>query len=131
MIPADLLFLLFHMGRQSTAQRTGLRSDVPTIPPPPDRAQWEAEHREKPWSVGQRTHRAGQQLRLRVLTLRARRCIERDLATIDRQKAISEQVKLDHICERVKVAFQIPNGDHVFFDPSDNQFWVYPESVTR
>ena len=128
MIPADLLFLLFHMGRQSTAQRTGLRSDVPTIPPPPDRAQWEADHRVKPSPIlGNGTR----QVWLAWKAHQARRCIERDSATIDRQKAIGEQVKLDHVCERVKVAFQIPNGDHVFFDPSDNQFWVYPESVTH
>ena len=105
------------------ATKNKFRGDVPTIPPPPDRAQWEAEHREKPSPIlGSGTR----QVWLTWKAHQARRCIERDAATIDRDKAISEQVKLDHICERVKVAFQIPNGDHVFFDPSDNRFWVYP-----
>jgi hypothetical protein len=123
MIPVDLLFLLFMSARAAKQEAKQFRADVPAIPPVPDRARWEAEHRVKPSPIGNGTRRAW----LAWKAHQARRCIERDLATIDRSHAIVEQVKLEHICERVKVAFAIQQPDHVFYDPSDNRFWVYPE----
>ena len=61
----------------------------------------------------------------------AQAAIARDASTIERDKAIGEQVTLEHVCQRVKVELNIPNGDHVFFDPADNHFWVYPEGKSE
>jgi hypothetical protein len=126
MIPPDFLFLLYMAWREET--RT-FRADVPVIPPPPDRDQWLRDH----GVMAYRLTPVGflNRVRYENFARKARACIERDLTTIDRKKAIGEQVTLEHICERVKVALDIPNGDHVFFDPGDNRFWVYPANPSR
>lgn len=105
---------LFHVG-----QANNLRSDVPAIPPPPDRAQWEKEHG-KPYRVPpfRRQSRFNRQ---------ARACLARDYGTIERDKAIDQQVRLDAVCERVKTSAQVREQDEVFFDLKDGNFWVYPE----
>src|SRR5438094_325301 len=106
MIPADLLALLFHMQGIDTKRRKGepspLRADVPAISPAPDRAKWEADHGRKPYRLTEGKPPSLPLLssvKLIVFAHRARRCIERDLATLDRDKAIGESVKLAHIRE--------------------------------
>lgn len=120
------------MERQQPAANQALRGDVPAIAPPPDRARWEAEHGYEPWPLSDvsRTLRFLDKLRVARMIGRARACIRRDLATLDRIKAIRESVKLEHICERVKTAHHIEHAE-VFFDPSDNQFWVYPHGAAE
>lgn len=132
MIPADLLALLFTHARQTPMKRQQFRGDVPAISPAPDRARWEADHGTSPYPLTLERFNGLtlQRFRFARFTNRARKCIERDLATIDRDKAIRESVKLEHICERVKTAFDIIHAQ-VFFDPSDGQFWIYPHGWAR
>lgn len=110
----------FHMARGNPLN---LRHDVPAIAPPPDRKKWERKHGVKPYPVVALSN----VIQFNTLTKQARAAIDRDAGTIERDKAIGEQVTLEHVCERVKVEAAVPNGDHVFFDPSDNRFWIYPE----
>jgi hypothetical protein len=140
MIPPDLLFSLFNLMRPrasgssqrrnpSTAQ---LRTDVPAIPNPPDRAEWEREHGAKPYQLDGSHLPISSVTRFKLWSFQgqARAAIERDRSTIERAAAIGEQVTLEHVCERVKTECHVPNGDHVFFDSTDNRFWVYPEKFT-
>jgi hypothetical protein len=124
MMPGDLLFMLFHMAqRQSTAPTVrpyhfDLRGDVPMIPRPPDRELWKAEHGGKaPFMLYTISPKERNQ---------ARQAIARDAGTIERAEAIGEQVTLERICERVKTTMHVPDNCHVFFDPQDSEFWVYP-----
>ena len=120
-------------------QTSDLRTDVPAYPGPPDRVQWEREHGVKPLEIVANGYKGIRVVgrwwnvrlqdgeRLERFQKQAKAVIERDYTTLDRVDAITEQTKLEHICERVKVAANVRESDHVFFDPQDGRFWVYPD----
>ncbi len=92
------------------------RDNIPAYQPP-DRLAWEQKHRVKPYSIG----------RVReAYVSRALAAIRKDYSTIERKTAISTQVDLDAVCERVHTDSNLSEHDLVFFDPAGEEFWVYP-----
>jgi hypothetical protein len=94
------------------------RDNIPAYSGPPDRDVWEQQHGVKPYSLG----------RVReAYVSRALAAIRKDYSTIERNEAIGTQVSLESVCERVQADLELPEESLVFFDPTDKQFWVYPE----
>ena len=60
---------------------------------------------------------------------RALAAVAKDYGTIDRDQAIAAQVKLDSVCTAVQFTCDLPDDHLVFFDPSDEQFWVFPSGI--
>ena len=99
-------------------ERSEFRGDIPAYKPP-DRAAWEQEHGVKPYSLG----------RVReAYVSRALAAIRNDYSAIERGQAIGSEVSLDRVCERVHTDSNLPDDSVVFFDPSGEQFWVYPHA---
>jgi hypothetical protein len=97
-------------------QRLEFRGDIPAYRPP-DRAAWDHEHGVKSYSLG----------RVReAYVSRALAAIRKDYSAIERDEAITSEVLLDAVCERVHADSNLREDSIVFFDPSDEQFWVYP-----
>lgn len=94
------------------------RDNIPSYRPP-DKTAWEQEHGAKPYPVG----------RVRDAYVgRALAAIRKDYSTIERDETINTQVALDAVHDRVHADLQLPESSLVFFDPSDEQFWVYPRA---
>jgi hypothetical protein len=93
------------------------RDNIPGYSGPPDREAWEQKHGAKPYSVG----------RVREAHVsRALTAIRKDYSTIDRDQTIGTQVSLESVCERIKADLDVQEESLVFFDPADEQFWIYP-----
>jgi hypothetical protein len=86
----------------------------------PDRATWENNKGVRPFCVG----------RVREANVRrALAAVAKDYATIDYDEAIAVEVKLESVCTRVQFACDLPDDYLVFFDPSGEEFWVFPPGV--
>ena len=59
---------------------------------------------------------------------RALAAIRKDYSTIEREATINTQVALDAVCDRLHADSQLPESSLVFFDATDEQFWVYPRA---
>jgi hypothetical protein len=94
------------------------RDKIPAYKPP-DRAAWERKHGVAPYSLG-RVHQK--------YVNRALRAIRRDYSTIEAKEAIAADVSLEFVCDSVRDGCDVPESSVVFFDPADEQFWVYPTS---
>jgi hypothetical protein len=122
--------------KASRPSGSDLRHDIPAIAPPPDRRQWLRDHGKAPYRIIAEERFVNQ----------AKAIVERDYTTLLRDRAISQHTKLEHVCEVVKqsliaprvqleptdacavaLAEQMDRELHVFFDPQDGAFWVYPE----
>ena len=96
-----------------------LRDNIPAYSGPPDRAAWAAEHGAAPYPIG----------RVReAYVSRALAAIRKDYSTIEREATINTQFALDAVCDRVHADSQLPESSLVFFDATDEQFWVYPRA---
>ena len=102
-----------------TNQSFQFRHNIPAYRMP-DRAEWESHKGVCPFCIG----------RVRESYVRrALAAVAKDYATIDRDEAIAAEVKLESVCTAVQFACDLPDGYLVFFDPSDEQFWVFPPGV--
>jgi hypothetical protein len=84
----------------------------------PDRAAWQAKHGVAPWPVTDARP---------VYAIRARRAYEKDYSSTRFEDAIDAQTEIDEQTMSVHAQSTAANGDLCFFDPSDGQFWIYPD----
>ncbi len=107
------------MDTSKTNQSFQFRQNIPAYRMA-DRAEWENQKGVCPLCIGRVKE---------AYVRRAIAAVAKDYGTIDRDKAIAVQVKLDSVCTAVQFACDLPDDDLVFFDPSDEQFWVFPPGV--
>jgi len=91
------------------------RNNIPGYKPP-DPAAWK--HGVMPYSL--------EHVRDAYVS-RASASVSRDYSSIEFDKTTNSRVALDAVCERVHADSNLPDNHHVFFDPENGQFWVYPE----
>jgi hypothetical protein len=107
------------MNTSKTNQSFEFRHNIPVYRMP-DRAKWENNKGVCPFCI----------CRVRESYVRrALAAVAKDYATIDRDEAIAAEVKLESVCTTVQFACDLPYDYLVFFDPSEEQFWVFPPGV--
>jgi hypothetical protein len=107
------------MNRSKTDQSFQFRHNIPVYRMP-DRAEWENHKGVCPFCMG----RVGESYVTRALA-----AVAKDYATIDRDKALAANAALGFVCTAVQFACDLPDDYLVFFDPSQEQFWIFPSGV--
>lgn len=107
------------MNTSKTNQPFQFRHNIPVYRIP-DCAKWEDDKGVCPFCIG----------RVREAYVRcALAAVAKDYATIGRDEAIAGEAKLESVCTRVQFDCDLRDDYLVFFDPSDEQFWVFPPGV--
>jgi hypothetical protein len=107
------------MNTSKTNQSFQFRHNIPAYRMP-DRAEWESHRGVRPFCIGRVEE---------PYVTRARAAVAKDYATFDRDKAIAANVALEFVCTAVQFGCELPDDYLVFFDPSNEQFWVFPPGV--
>ena len=98
------------------------RGDVPVYAAP-DRTAWQQRHpdRPAPFPLEDVPDK---------FTSRAQAALRIDESAITTEKVLASRTRLDAICDDVKfrdtARSAVKEEDEVFFDPTDNRFWLYP-----
>lgn len=93
---------------------------------PPDRDAWLARHGVAPYPASHLITQAALRDSIASLAAAARAYASRDWTTLDAETANRFHARLDLLNDEIAALLKTDNL--IYYDPTDNQFWVYPES---